>query len=130
MCFASTKQEFDSPTVHQIICQCRFASSKDIKASCHSVAGFNSLIDTKNYGAIVYRLGHKVFILVSGVRFPVALPSLCRGSPLGRASDCLSDSGGFDSRPRRQFYLSVLSKADGRFWNLRVGISEFPTQTI
>ena len=28
-------------------------------------------------GAIVYRLGHKVFILVSGVRFPVALPSLC-----------------------------------------------------
>ena len=29
------------------------------------------------HGAIVYRLGHKVFILVSGVRFPVALPSLC-----------------------------------------------------
>jgi hypothetical protein len=25
-------------------------------------------------GAIVYRLGHKVFILGSGVRFPVALP--------------------------------------------------------
>ena len=28
-------------------------------------------------GAIVYRLGHKVFILVSGVRFPVALPKFC-----------------------------------------------------
>ena len=28
------------------------------------------------YGAIVYRLGHKVFILGSGVRFPVALPVL------------------------------------------------------
>ena len=26
------------------------------------------------HGAIVYRLGHKVFILGSGVRFPVALP--------------------------------------------------------
>ena len=26
------------------------------------------------YGAIVYRLGHQVFILRSGVRFPVALP--------------------------------------------------------
>ena len=26
------------------------------------------------YGAIVYRLGHQVFILASGVRFPVALP--------------------------------------------------------
>lgn len=28
-----------------------------------------------NYGAIVYRLGHLVFIQASGVRFPVALPS-------------------------------------------------------
>ncbi len=26
------------------------------------------------YGAIVYRLGHQVFILRSGVRLPVALP--------------------------------------------------------
>jgi hypothetical protein len=28
-------------------------------------------------GAIVYRSGHQVFILRSGVRFPVALPSFC-----------------------------------------------------
>jgi len=33
-------------------------------------------LQIKNYGAIVYRLGHKVFILGSGVRFPVALPGL------------------------------------------------------
>ena len=31
-----------------------------------------------NYGAIVYRLGHLVFIQASGVRFPVALPSFYR----------------------------------------------------
>ena len=29
--------------------------------------------------------------------------SICHGSPLGRATDCLSDLGGFDSRPWRQF---------------------------
>ena len=34
----------------------------------------------------------------------------CRGSPLGRASDCLSDSGGFDSRPRRQILRRVAAK--------------------
>ena len=28
-----------------------------------------------NFGAIVYRLGHQVFILRSGVRLPVALPN-------------------------------------------------------
>ena len=33
------------------------------------------------YGAIVYRLGHLVFIQASGVRFPVALPKISRQSP-------------------------------------------------
>ena len=32
---------------------------------------------------------------------------LCRCSPLGRAPDCLSDLGGFDSRQRRQVYGDV-----------------------
>ena len=32
------------------------------------------------------------------------LHQICRGSSLGRAPDCLSDLGGFDSRPRRQIY--------------------------
>jgi DNA invertase Pin-like site-specific DNA recombinase len=41
---------------------------------------FDSLqvqLNVNIYGAIVYRLGHLVFIQTSGVRFPVALPSLC-----------------------------------------------------
>jgi len=33
--------------------------------------------------------------------------NLCRCSPLGRAPDCLSDLGGFDSRRRRQVYGCV-----------------------
>ena len=46
---------------------------------------------------------------------------MCRGSSLGRAPDCLSDLGGFDSRPRRQIiygliviegYTSVLQSED------------------
>ena len=38
-----------------------------------SVVRFHRLND---YGAIVYRLGHQVFILRSGVRLPVALPNV------------------------------------------------------
>ncbi len=34
-------------------------------------------------------------------------PPICRCSPLGRAPDCLSDLGGFDSRRRRQVYGDV-----------------------
>jgi hypothetical protein len=37
---------------------------------------FDPVILHQIYGAIVYRLGHQVFILRSGVRFPVALPIL------------------------------------------------------
>ena len=46
-------------------------------------------------------LGHHPFKVTRRVRFPYAIP-ICRGSSLGRAPDCLSDLGGFDSRPRRQ----------------------------
>ena len=46
-----------------------------------SVSGSSPLSTTKLNGAIVYRLGHLVFIQASGVRFPVALPKISRQSP-------------------------------------------------
>ena len=46
--------------------------------ACHAGSrGFESRLFRQVYGAIVYRSGHQVFILGSGVRFPVALPSVC-----------------------------------------------------
>ena len=43
-------------------------------------------------GAIVYRLGHKVFILGSGVRFPVALPNIGDVGKLVTPGDCKSSA--------------------------------------
>ena len=40
----------------------------------HNGSALN-IFSYSDYGAIVYRLGHQVFILRSGVRLPVALPS-------------------------------------------------------
>ena len=50
----------------------------NIALACPVSAGSSpvSVCDYEFYGAIVYRLGHQVFILRSGVRLPVALPSL------------------------------------------------------
>jgi len=42
------------------------------------------------HGAIVYRLGHLVFIQASGVRFPVALPSLCESGGMVYTADLKS----------------------------------------
>jgi hypothetical protein len=42
-----------------------------------------------------------------GLHGPRSPPPICRCSPLGRAPDCLSDLGGFDSRRRRQDYGCV-----------------------
>lgn len=50
-------------------------------------------------------LGHHPFKVTRRVRFPYAIP-ICRCSPLGRAPDCLSDLGGFDSRRRRHIAVS------------------------
>ena len=47
-----------------------------------------------NYGAIVYRLGHLVFIQASGVRFPVALPIHGDVGKLVTPGDCKSSASG------------------------------------
>ena len=97
-----------------------------LQAYC--LEGFDSLGFHHTTSRWTSGLGHHPFKVTRRVRFPYAIPitlckhcwrcrrlvsvrmgfdsstehQTCRGSSLGRAPDCLSDSGGFDSRPRRQ----------------------------
>ena len=64
----------------------------NIALACPVSAGSSpaSVCDYEYYGAIVYRLGHQVFILRSGVRLPVALPKHVVSQETGRLTVCVA----------------------------------------
>ena len=73
-----------------------------ITPACHvGYRGSIPLETAKFYTAIVYRLGHQVFILGSGVRFPVAVP-IYRGLEKEYLEGLISPSLWCDSRTRNQ----------------------------
>jgi hypothetical protein len=85
--------------VEHLVCNQRVAGSNPVTSTkCYAglaqlvernfakvkVVSSNLISRSKYYTAIVYRLGHQVFILGSGVRFPVAVPSITEDWQSGR----------------------------------------------
>lgn len=72
------------------------------------------------YAAIVYRLGHQVFILVSGVRFPVAAPVYSSVAQLVERSTVNADVRGSCPRWGAILNAGVAQLVEQKFSKLNV----------